>query len=198
MKKERKNQRLAEQLTVDEIRRELDRTQYRRRFHAALRGTVFTLVVAAAIAILVATLLLPVLRTYGMSMSPTLQDGDLVVSVKTSSAERGDIIAFYYNNKILIKRVIALSGEWIDVDADGTVFINNVPLEEPYVSEPALGECTIKLPYQVPDNRLFVMGDHRATSVDSRSIEIGCVSEEQIVGKLVFKIWPLNDAGEIK
>ena len=183
--------------TADEVRKELTRTEYGRRYRSALRGTVATLIVVAAVAILVATLLLPVLRTYGKSMTPTLDDGNIVFSVKTTDVERGDIIAFYYNNKILIKRVVAISGEWVDIDSNGVVMVNGEVLEEPYVTDPDLGDCNIRLPYQVPENRVFVMGDHRAVSVDSRTEEIGCVSEEQIVGKLVFRVWPIPDIGPI-
>ena len=183
--------------TTEQVRQELNRTEYGRRYRAAMRSTIYTLVVVAAVAILVATLLLPVLRTYGKSMTPTLDDGNIVFSVKASAVERGDVIAFYYNNKILIKRVIGISGEWIDIDQDGTVYVNGKALEESYVTDPALGECNIKLPYQVPENRVFVMGDHRSTSVDSRTAEIGCIAEEQIVGKLLFRVWPLSDMGPI-
>jgi signal peptidase I len=151
----------------------------------------------AAVAVLVATLLLPVLRIYGTSMSPTLTNGEIVLSLKGSDFETGDVIAFYYNNKILVKRVIAGPGDWVDIKEDGTVYINDVELDEPYVVEKALGECDIEMPYQVPESRYFVMGDHRSVSIDSRSTSIGCVSEEQIVGKLVMKIWPLSDLGKI-
>ena len=188
----------VERPNKDQIRDELNRTEYGRRYRAALKSTLYTLIVVAAIAILVATLLLPVLRTYGKSMTPTLDDGDIVFSVKTSNVKRGDIIAFYYNNKILIKRVIGISGEWIDIDKDGNVFVNGTALDEPYVTDPALGECNIKLPYQVPENRVFVMGDHRSTSLDSRTVEIGCISEEQIVGKLIFRVWPISVFGGIQ
>ena len=184
--------------TTEQIREELNRTEYKRRYHTALRSTVYTLVVVAAVAILVATLLLPVLRTYGQSMAPTLDDGNIVFSVKTTNVERGDIIAFYYNNKILIKRVVGKAGEWIDIDANGVVTVNGEVLEEPYVTDLDIGECNIKLPYQVPENRVFVMGDHRSVSVDSRTEEIGCVSEEQIVGKLIFRVWPLPDIGPVR
>ena len=184
--------------SAEQLRQEIERRQYRRSYASALRMTLYTLIVAAAVAVLVATLLLPVLRTYGKSMTPTLDDGNIVFSVKTTTVERGDIIAFYYNNKILTKRVVGISGEWIDIDNDGVVYVNGEVMEEPYVSELALGECNIKLPYQVPENRVFVMGDHRATSVDSRTAEIGCVSEEQIVGKLIFRVWPLEDLGPIQ
>lgn len=187
-----------EKPSAAEIRDELNRTEYGRRYRAAFRSTVFTLVVVAAVAILVATLLLPVLRTYGGSMSPTLEDGNIVFSVKTSDIQRGDIIAFYYNNKILIKRVIGISGEWIDMDMNGVVSVNGEVLEEPYVTEQALGECNIRLPYQVPEGRVFVMGDHRSVSVDSRTEEIGCIAEEQIVGKLLFRVWPLSGIGPIR
>lgn len=184
--------------TTEQIREELNRTEYKRRYHTALRSTVYTLVVVAAVAILVATLLLPVLRTYGQSMAPTLDDGNIVFSVKTTNVERGDIIAFYYNNKILIKRVVATSGEWVDIDSDGVVMVNGEVLDEPYVTDPDIGDCNIKLPYQVPENRIFVMGDHRAVSVDSRTEEIGCIPEELIVGKLVFRVWPLSGIGPIR
>lgn len=143
-------------------------------------------------AVLVATLWLPVLQIYGSSMTPTLEEGDIVVSIKSKTYETGDIVAFYYNNKILIKRVIAGSGDWVDLDEDGTVYVNGEKLDEPYVKDKAFGECDLELPYQVPESRIFVMGDHRSVSVDSRSKAVGCVAEEQIVGKLVFRIWPLT------
>ena len=132
------------------------------------------------------------LQIYGSSMSPTLQDGEIIFTVKTSDFKPGDIAAFYYNNKILVKRIICGPGDWINIDEDGTVYVNDIRLEEPYLTEKALGECNIELPYQVPDGRYFVMGDHRSTSVDSRSTAVGCVAGEQIVGKIIFRIWPLD------
>jgi signal peptidase I len=152
----------------------------------------------AAVAVLVATLWLPVLQIYGTSMAPTLNDGELVVSLKSGTFNTGDVIAFYYNNKILVKRVIAGPGDWVDIKDDGTVYVNDVELDEPYVVEKALGDCNITLPYQVPESRVFVMGDHRSVSVDSRNTAVGCVSEEQIVGRLVMRLWPLSQFGEIK
>jgi len=138
-----------------------------------------------------------VLRIYGTSMTPTLSEGNIVLSLKGSSFKTGDVIALYYNNKILVKRVIANSGDWVDIDQEGNVFVNGQLLDEPYLTEKAFGECDIKLPYQVPESRVFVMGDHRSTSVDSRSTAIGCVSEEQIVGKIVFRVWPINELGGV-
>ena len=184
-------------LTTEEIERELKRVRYNERYGMTLRSTVYTLITVAAIAVLVAVLLLPVLRIYGVSMSPTLQDGDIVISVKGAEFENQDVIAFYYNNKILVKRVIARSGEWIDMDMDGPVRVNGKILEEPYLTEKAWGECNINLPYQVPEGKLFVLGDHRAVSVDSRNSAVGCVSEEQIVGKLVMCVWPPERFGMI-
>lgn len=184
--------------TVEQLEQELKRETYRRRYNRVLRSTIYTLITVAAAAVLVATLFLPVLRIYGSSMTPTMADGDIVVSVKGGSFTRGDIIAFWFNNKILVKRVIANPGEWVDIDAEGNVSINGEPLDEPYLTEKALGECDIELPYQVPDGRLFVMGDHRSTSSDSRSSAVGCVAEEQIVGKLVFRVWPLGGFGPLE
>ncbi|MDY4968709.1 MAG: signal peptidase I [Lachnospiraceae bacterium] len=182
---------------INQLEAELKRVRYRKRYASVLRSTVFTLVTVAAAAILAATLWLPVLQIYGNSMTPTLQDGEIIFTIKTSEFKPGDVVSFYYNNKILIKRVIAGSGEWVDIDEDGTVYVNGKPLDEPYLEERAFGECDIELPYQVPDGRIFVMGDHRSTSVDSRNTSVGCVAQEQIVGKILFRVWPLNRIGKI-
>ena len=184
--------------TPDQYRRELRRLRYNRGFGGMLRSTLGMLITVAAVAVLVAGLLLPVLQIYGHSMQPTLSEGEIVVSLKGSDFQTGDVVAFYYNNKILVKRVIANSGEWVDIDDDGRVYVNSVQIDEPYISEFALGECNIELPYQVPDSRIFVMGDNRAVSVDSRSTSVGCVSGEQIVGKIVFRVWPLTGFGKIQ
>ena len=176
---------------------ELKRIRYKERYRKTMENTIFMLITVAAIAVLVATLALPVLQIYGSSMTPSLSDGEIVVSVKTAEFEKEDIVAFYYNNKILVKRVIARAGEWVEIDQDGQVYVNGELIEEPYITDPALGECDIQMPYQVPEGRIFVMGDHRAVSVDSRSQTVGCVAEEQVVGKLVFRIWPLNQFGKL-
>lgn len=183
---------------VDSLRAELKRVRYRQRYNSVVRSTVYILLTVAAAAVLVATLLLPVLRIYGSSMTPSLYEGDIVVSVKTMNFERGDIVSFYYNNKILVKRVIAFGGEWVNIDEEGNVFVDGQQLDEPYIDEKALGECDIKMPYQVPDGRLFVMGDHRATSADSRSTTVGCVMEEQIVGHIVYRVWPMQAFGPVE
>lgn len=182
---------------LSELEAELERVRYRTRYGRTLRSTVYSLIIVAAVAVLVATLWMPVLRTYGESMTPTLNEGDILVTVKTDDFREGDIVAFYYNNKILVKRVIASSGDWVDIDDEGNVYVNSEPLYEPYIAEPAIGDCNIQLPYQVPDGRIFVMGDHRATSIDSRNESVGCVAQEQIVGKIVFRVWPLNKIGNI-
>ena len=183
---------------VEQLEEELKRTAYQKRFRRMVRSTVSTLIVVAAVAVLISNLLLPILRIYGSSMMPALTDGDIVAAVRSGSYERGDVIAFYYNNKILVKRVVGLPGEWVDIDADGNVSINGEPLDEPYLEEKAPGECDIELPYQVPDGRYFVMGDHRSVSSDSRSSEVGCVPEEKIIGKLIFRLWPLDEFGAIE
>lgn len=177
---------------VAELESELKREKYKNRYWTVFRSTIYILITVAAVAVLVATLWLPVLQIYGSSMTPTLEEGDIVVSIKSKTYETGDIVALYYNNKILIKRVIAGSGDWVDLDEDGTVYVNGEKLDEPYVKDKAFGECDLELPYQVPESRIFVMGDHRSVSVDSRSKAVGCVAEEQIVGKLVCRIWPLT------
>ena len=183
--------------TLAQLKAELKRERHRRTYGLTLRSTIYSLITVAAVAVLVATLFLPVLQIYGTSMTPTLYDGDVVVSVKTGRLERGDVVAFYYNNKILVKRVIAGPGQWVDIDEDGSVYVDGELLDEPYVEEKALGTCNIELPYQVPDGRWFVMGDHRSVSVDSRDQSVGCVSEEQIVGRLTFRLWPLNRIGPV-
>ena len=182
---------------VEQLEKELQRDKYKKRYRRMVRSTISTLIVVAAIAVLISNLMFPIMRIYGSSMMPTLVNGNIVVSVRDGTYERGNVIAFYYNNKILVKRVIGLPGEWIDIDEDGNVSINEEPLDEPYLEETALGECDIELPYQVPDGRYFVMGDYRSISSDSRSSQVGCVSEEQIVGKLILRIWPLSEFGLI-
>lgn len=184
--------------TVSQLEAELSRVQYKKRYNSVLRSTVYTLITVAAAAILVATLWLPVLQIYGSSMTPTLQNGDIVFTLKTAEFRHGDVIAFYYNNKILVKRVVACPGEWVDIEPDGTVYVNNEPLAEPYVTDLAYGDTNIELPYQVPDGKLFVMGDHRSTSVDSRNTAVGYVAQEQIVGKIVFRIWPVSQISLIR
>ena len=184
--------------SLEGIEKELHRIQYKERYGKTLRSTIYALITVAAVAVLVATLALPVLQIYGSSMTPTMEDGEIVVSIKTADFDKRDIVAFYYNNKILVKRVIARAGEWVQLDDDGTLYVNGEMVEEPYVQDKALGECDLEMPYQVPEGRIFVMGDHRSVSVDSRSSVVGCVSEEQVVGKLVFRIWPLENFGKLK
>lgn len=183
--------------STKQVQTELERVKYRSGYSRVLRSTVYTLVTVAAIAILVATLWLPVLQIYGASMEPTLTEGSIVLSLKGSRFEPGDIIAFYYNNKILVKRVIGNPGDWVDIDQEGNVYVNNALLDEPYIVEKDYGICDLQLPYQVPEGKIFVMGDNRNVSLDSRSTEVGCVAEEQIVGQLTFVAWPLKHLGKI-
>jgi signal peptidase I len=178
---------------LDTLQQELKRERYKRRFRRLLRSTVNALIVVAAVAALVATLLLPVLQIAGTSMEPSLNDGDIVLLVKKNNLETGDLCAFYYSNKILIKRVIATPGDYIWMEADGTVYLNGEAMDEPYISQKSLGECDVEFPLQVTENNYFVMGDQRETSIDSRSSVIGCIPEDQIVGKIICKLWPLSE-----
>lgn len=181
-----------------EVEMELKRERYKRRYRSTLKSTLFALVTAAAAAVLVATLWLPVLQIYGASMTPTLQEGEIVVSVKADDLEPGDIVAFYYGNKVLIKRYIAGPGQWVNILEDGTVLVNDQVLEEPYLTHKALGICDLEFPYQVPDKTYFLLGDERETSVDSRHSSVGCISEEEMVGKIIFRVWPMDVIGVIE
>lgn len=183
---------------TSEIETLYKKAKYRKNFAEKFRSTIFMFIVVAAFAVLVAVLFLPILRIYGKSMKGTLDSGDIVVSVKSNQFSTGDIVAFYYNNNILVKRVIAKSGDWVNMTEDGTVYVNDKKLDEPYLTSKAYGETNITFPYQVPENRLFVMGDNREVSIDSRNTSVGTVSDEQIVGKLIFKIWPISDIGLVE
>ena len=187
------SKKILEMPPLELLQKELKRERYRRRFIRILRSSFNALIVVAAVAALIATLLLPVLQIAGTSMEPGLMDGDIVVLAKTDNLKTGDLCAFYYSNKILIKRVIGIPGDYIWISKDGTVYVNNEELIEPYVSEKALGECDLEFPYQVAENYYFMMGDQRATSIDSRSSVIGCIPEDQMIGKILFKIWPLSE-----
>lgn len=183
--------------TSSEVEKELMREQYKRRYKRTLKSSVFALVTAAAAAVLVATLWLPVLQIFGSSMTPTLQEGQIVISVKAKDLKPGDIVAFYYGNKVLVKRYIAGPGTWVDIQEDGTILLNGEVLEEPYITEKDFGICDLELPYQVPEESYFLVGDHRETSVDSRHSSVGCISMEQIVGKIVYRVWPMDVFGTV-
>ncbi len=183
--------------TAEQLEQELKRLKYRHSFAFTLRSTVASLIVVAAIAVMISTMIMPVLRVTGTSMTPTLQNDQVIICNKLAECQKGDVVAFYYNNKVLIKRVIGVAGDVIDISGDGVVSVNGEPLDEPYVSELALGECDIELPYQVPDNRIFVMGDHRSVSIDSRSTSVGCVAIENVIGNVLLRVYPIDSFGKI-
>ncbi len=183
--------------STEQLKTEYNRVIYNKKFRRVMRSTVYILIVVAAIAVLVATLFMPVLQIYGSSMAPTLDEGDIVISLKYTDFDPGDLMVFYIGNKILVKRYIAGPGQWVNIDEKGNVFVDGKLLDEPYVQQKALGDCNIELPYQVPENRVFCMGDHRTTSVDSRNTAVGCVESDQLVGKIVFRVWPLNKIGPV-
>ena len=183
--------------TTQQLEAEIKRVSYKRKYRTVMKSTIYMLIAVAAVEVLVATLWLQVLQIYGSSMTPTLQDGDIVFSTKSSAFKQGDVIAFYYNNKILVKRVIAGPADWVDIAEDGTVFVNSKALDEPYIRDKAFGDTNIELPYQVPDGKFFVMGDYRSTSVDSRNTAVGCVAQEQMVGKIIFRVWPFDAIGPL-
>ena len=173
---------------------ETERKRYRRQkaYNKALGGTVYVLTIVAAVAVLIATLVLPVLQIEGTSMEPTLVNGDIVLLTKTTNFDRGELCGFSWNNKLLIKRVIGVPGDWIEIDTDGTVYLNGERLDEPYAEQLSIGECDLEFPFQVPQEQYFVLGDMRQNSIDSRNTLIGCVKKEQIVGKVFFRIWPFK------
>lgn len=197
MMRKAEKEKTVEMPELDQLKAELKRVKYKKRYNRVLKSTFYTLVVVAAVAVLVATIWMPVLQIYGSSMAPTMGEGDIVISVKGTDFEAGDLVVFYMGNKILVKRFIAGPGEWVNLDEEGNVYVDGVLLNEPYISEKAFGDCNIELPYQVPENRIFCMGDHRVTSVDSRNTAVGCIADEQIVGKVVFRVWPLSDFGTL-
>ena len=179
--------------TKTQIERERKRYRRKKAYNKALRGTVYVLTIVAAVAVLIATLVLPVLQIEGTSMEPTLHNGDIVLLMKTTRFDHGDLCGFTWNNKLLIKRVIGLPGDWLEIDTDGTVYRNGDKLEEPYVQQMALGECDLEFPFQVPQEQYFVVGDMRVNSIDSRNSLIGCIPKDQIIGKVFFRIWPFQD-----
>lgn len=179
-------------LTSQQVEKELKREIYKSKYIRVLKSTIYALIIIASVATLIATLIMPVLQINGTSMAPTYSGDEIVVSIKTKNLKQGDIIAFYHGNKILVKRVIAGPGSWITIDKEGNVYVNGSMLEEPYVVERTIGESNIEYPYQVPDGSWFVLGDNRSDSLDSRNTEVGCIKEDDVIGKILFKVWPLN------
>lgn len=185
----------TQDVTASQLQTELRRVRSKKKFWQLLLNSICTLIVVAAGAMLVAVIFLQVIRIYGTSMQPCLNDGEIVVSLKESQAKQGDILAVYCGSKLLIKRCIATEQQWVEVDSEGNVYVDGQPLEEPYVTQKSLGQCNIDMPYQVPEGTVFVMGDRRETSIDSRTTSVGCIPNDEIIGKIIFRVWPLADIG---
>ena len=183
--------------SLTEIQSERKRIRRGTYYRQALRGTVSVLLVVAAVAVLITTLFLPILQISGDSMSPTLEHDEIVVLLKTKKFERGDLLGFYYQGKILLKRVIALPEDEVVIDADGNVYVNGEVLEETYVTDKSLGDCDLEFPYKVPGTSYFVLGDRRSNSVDSRNSVVGTISRDDIIGKVFIRVWPIPKFGFI-
>lgn len=193
-----KNKKPIELPTIEELEAEINRKKHKQNQHHLMRNAIYVLIVVAAVTSLISIFFVRALKTFGSSMTPTLEDGDIVAVYLTDEAEPGQLVAFYFNNKLIIKRVIALGGSVVDMDEAGNVFVDGSPLKEPYLTEKALGEVSVEFPFTVPDGQYFVLGDNRITSTDSRSSIIGCVDPDNMLGRVIFKVWPLDEFGKIR
>lgn len=183
--------------STKELEAELHNEKYKSKYKKILKSTVYVLLIVVAISAIVATLVFPVLKIYGTSMSPVVNNGDVVVAVKKNKFNSSDVVAFYYNNRILVKRIIATPQDWVNIDEDGKIYVNNVLLDESYTYGKTV-QGDIEYPFQVPSDSYFVLSDQREIMVDSRNKEIGCIKQEDIVGKVVFKVWPIGRFGLVK
>lgn len=197
-KKKEKVELTYKNITISQIEQELKKEKFKSKYVKVLLSTIYTLIIVASVAALIATFIMPVLQISGSSMSPTLEEGQIVVTLKTEKINKGDVIAFYHGNKILIKRVIATSGNWVKITDEGDVYVDGKLIEEPYLEKKSIGQYDVEFPLQVSEGSYFILGDSRETSVDSRNAVIGCINKEDIIGKVLFKVWPIKQIGVVK
>lgn len=196
--KKKENKKITyEDITIDNLKAEIHRVKYKNSFSRLLRSTVYVLIIIVAISSICATLFMPVIEITDSSMKPLLNDGDIVLTVKENKFKTGDIVAFYHGNKILIKRVIGVESDFVNIDKDGIVYVNGKELKENYVKELKKGDSDIKYPVQVSDGSIFVLSDDRDVLTDSRTLNVGQIKTNDIIGKVIFKVWPLKDIKKI-
>ena len=193
----RKEKVIPTNLSISALEEEIKREKYKSKYTKILKSTIYALIIIASISALIGTLIMPVLEVNNTTMKPLLENNEIVLSLKTKKLKQGDIIAFYQGNKILIKRVVAVPGNYISIDEEGNIYVDGEVLNEPYVTNKQKGETNIEFPYQVPESEYFVLSDERDKTNDSRNEDIGLIKKDNVIGKVIFRVWPLKKLGAI-